>query len=313
MSDAAAQLAYDIQVNSSLHLVGIGTVFPSFFYTIHRARLFSVIMYLDHLITLDDEINFLWKHVGSPSTYWFFAVRYAGFAGNIPVTAFSFNTFPQKVVLVGTQLIVSVVMLLRVYALYGRSVRLLTLSIMVALPLVAVVLWSMQGQHSSPIDGFPGCHVSMTQSTAYHLAASWEALFLFDTFIFALIVGKTYVTWRRAGYSHLPIHILILRDGAIYFAAIALANLCNILTFYYLRETQLAGPVLAGSLSTFASCMSVTMMGRLMLNLHKQAKDGVLSELHLSLQSDVVFAEEMPSPVSAPPDVRNGVLEMQLR
>ncbi|KAJ6571424.1 hypothetical protein B0H19DRAFT_1129950 [Mycena capillaripes] len=163
MSDAAAQLAHEIRGHDCLHLLGV------------------VIMYFDALITLDREISFLWQRAGSASTYWFFAVRYTGFAGNIPVTVFSFYTLPLKwchayhlghqVVLIGTQLIVSTVMILRVYALYQRSVRLLLGLLALSLPLLAVVLWATQDQHSSPIEGFPGCHVSVTQSTSYRASS----------------------------------------------------------------------------------------------------------------------------------------------
>lgn len=48
------------------------------------------------------------------------------------------------------------------------------------------------------------------------LAAAWEALFLYDTMMFGLTVFKTYSTWCRTDLesSNLPIHRLILRDGA---------------------------------------------------------------------------------------------------
>ncbi|KAJ8453745.1 hypothetical protein ONZ45_g19585 [Pleurotus djamor] len=51
-------------------------------------------------------------------------------------------------------------------------------------------------------------------------------------------------------------------SGALYFAVMVLANLLNILTFY------LPSPLLRGSLATFASLTSVTMISRLLLNLH---------------------------------------------
>ncbi|KAJ7751503.1 hypothetical protein DFH07DRAFT_941624 [Mycena maculata] len=295
MTDATAQLVSELYVHDWLHLLGIS------------------LMYWDFLVTLDDEINFLWKRACSARAYWFFAVRYSGLAGNIPVTVFTFYTIPAKrcyvyhaghqVVLVGTQIIVSIVMLVRIHALYGRNIRLLVSLIIISLPLLAVIFWSVTGQQSAVVLGFRGCHTSMLQSSAYHLAAAWEALFIFDSLMFGLTIFKTYSTWRRTGSeaSNLPIHTLILRDGAVYFAAMALANLFNILTFY------LSGPILSGSLSTFASCVSVTMMARLMLNLHKTADAGSGLVTHLDvdgavsggLGSPVVFRdweENPPSP-----------------
>ncbi|KAF7350308.1 hypothetical protein MVEN_01335100 [Mycena venus] len=229
----------------------------------------------------DDEINFMWKRARSASAFWFFAVRYAGLVGNIPATVFTFYAIPiqwfdrPRCVLRYvaeddvSQLIVSIVMLVRIHALYGRNLRLLLILLAISLPPVGVIFWSVQaqGQDGDLVLGFPGCHTSVSQSGNYHLAATWEILFLFDSMIFGLTVFKTYSTWRRTGSeaSHLPIHTLVLRDGALYFAIIALVNLCNIVSFY------LAGPILSGTLSTFASCMSVTLMARLMLNLHRTA------------------------------------------
>ncbi|KAJ7484839.1 hypothetical protein B0H11DRAFT_1162530 [Mycena galericulata] len=59
-------------------------------------------------------------------------------------------------------------------------------------------------------------------------------------------------------------------------SATALANLVNIITFF------IGGSLVPGSLATFATCMSVTMISRLMLNLHKRTEYGIFSELHLS-------------------------------
>ncbi|KAH9171083.1 hypothetical protein EDB89DRAFT_1193700 [Lactarius sanguifluus] len=58
---------------------------------------------------------------------------------------------------------------------------------------------------------------------------------------------------------------VLLRDGALYFAVMALANLANIFTFYFSR------PALKGFLSTPASCVSVTLCSRLVLHLYEVA------------------------------------------
>ncbi|KAF7328613.1 hypothetical protein MSAN_02479100 [Mycena sanguinolenta] len=269
-----AELAADIRIHASLHLLGI------------------CLMYYDHLLTLDREIEYMWKRVTSSSALWFFAIRYAGFAGNIPVTIFTFYEPPLKwyvgrlLFLDHSTVIVSIVMVLRIHALYGRNIWVLAAVLATSLPLLVVVLWSTQGQRSDAIDNFPGCHASVSQSTFVYIAAAWEALFALDTILFLLVLCRTYATWRRTGYStKLPIQTLILCDGVLYFGAIAVANLCNILTFYF------AGPILAGSLSTFASCMSVTMMSRLMLNLHRQIKGDVLPLDSRPEESMVVFAQ----------------------
>ncbi|KIM74721.1 hypothetical protein PILCRDRAFT_695652 [Piloderma croceum F 1598] len=70
----------------------------------------------------------------------------------------------------------------------------------------------------------------------------------------------------------------------------ALANLANILTFY------LARPTLRGCLSLCASCISVTMMSRFMLNLHSAASAGIFSTLPTSDASNgMAFTPRVPN------------------
>ncbi|KAJ7121619.1 hypothetical protein C8R44DRAFT_786561 [Mycena epipterygia] len=186
-----------------------------------------------------------------------------------------------------TQLVVSVVMIIRIYALYGRSARVLWSLIGIASCLIAVTLWSLQqGQHGFPITILSGCHLGVVQSASYHLAASWECLFAFDTIIFTMTIYNAYMTRRRIGQlSSMPIYSLLIRDGAMYFAAVALANLANIITFL------INGPLIPGSLATFATCMSVVMMARLMLNLHERTDYGVLTDIRMSdVQEEIAMA-----------------------
>ncbi|KAK0437462.1 uncharacterized protein EV420DRAFT_1588018 [Desarmillaria tabescens] len=81
------------------------------------------------------------------------------------------------------------------------------------------------------------------------------------------------------------------------FRAMALATLSNVLTFYVcsisslitfgLMCEQLAGPFLRGGLSSFASSVSVTLMSRLVLNLHQTTDTGVMSDNNDSTPEDV--------------------------
>ncbi|PIL27660.1 hypothetical protein GSI_10812 [Ganoderma sinense ZZ0214-1] len=99
------------------------------------------------------------------------------------------------------------------------------------------------------------------------IAVAWESLFLFDCTIFSLTLFKTLRERRRNPVTsgRRDIVSLVMRDGALYFAVMASANLANTITFYVLE------PLLRGCLSTAASSISITMMSRLMLNLHASA------------------------------------------
>ncbi|KAJ7762885.1 hypothetical protein B0H14DRAFT_3510768 [Mycena olivaceomarginata] len=96
------------------------------------------------------------------------------------------------------------------------------------------------------------------------LAIAWECLFAFDSIIFGLTVYNAYLTRRAVGPDQaMPIHQLMVRDGAIYFDAMSFANHTNITTLF------INGRLLPGSLATFATCTSVAMVTHLLLDLYE--------------------------------------------
>ncbi|KAJ7637398.1 hypothetical protein DFH06DRAFT_1139012 [Mycena polygramma] len=326
MGDVSTQTAYEFadrhrRLHNCLHLLGIG------------------LMYFDHLITLatsaltapDDEISFLWKRAGSASAYWFFAVRYAGFAGNIPVTVFTFYTMPPKVVLVGAQLLVSstsppspAVARLTSPASCDVPARTRTVPADPADPYTARCSRASPPRCRTVVDAGPGLYPDRRLSRVPCPHYAVDCIPLSCSLGSPLRIRRTHFraparedlrgvgertfadpygdaqgrrTVFRVRFRKFGVRVPVLTVGMLR-SAIALVNLLNILTFY------LAGPILAGSLSTFASCMSVTLMARLMLNLHKKAGDGVLTDLHLSFadddheQSEIVFAQPRVSVAS---------------
>ncbi|KAI9508105.1 hypothetical protein F5148DRAFT_29670 [Russula earlei] len=101
------------------------------------------------------------------------------------------------------------------------------------------------------------------------MAVAWEASALFDAFIFALTLMRT-LKMRRS--HNLAISLtgkglvdVIVRDGALFFAVMALANFANIFTFYFSR------PFLKGLFSAPANCISSALCSRLVLNLYEVA------------------------------------------
>lgn len=236
-------------------------------------------VYFDHFITFDAEIEYLWKQPKTPSARLFFLNRYLAFFGNICVTVLVFTTISvtscrhynlvRQTLLIISQIIVCILLTMRIYAIYACSLRVLYCMVASAIILLGVSCWSLFGQKHVDSTPVSGCHIGLDRDTAIRIASAWEALFVYDTIIFSFTLFKTYK--ERRNHITPDILSLILRDGAIYFAVMAFANLSNILTFY------LAPPFLRGSLSSFASCISVTMMSRLMLNLHQTATAGIFS------------------------------------
>ncbi|KAJ7773876.1 hypothetical protein B0H16DRAFT_1880398 [Mycena metata] len=247
------------------------------------------ILYWDHAITLDAEVHFFWRSRRSTSGYWFYVNRYVGFFAGIPVAVLPFlplstenctrYTFLRQVALVVMQSIASIIMVIRVYALFGRSRRVLLFLVTLGLGVVVVGSYSLFGQKVNRRDDLKGCHFELSSHTAYRIAAGWEALFLLDSIIFGLTIYNAYINRKRTVSNDLrlntslSLHQVIIRDGALYFGMVALANLANISTYY------LPGLLLPGTFATFANAITVTMVSRLMLNLHSSANVGIMSEI----------------------------------
>lgn len=237
-----------------------------------------VIFFYDYAITFDDEYWRVWRTPTTGASLVFLLNRYFAFFTNIAITAGNFATFKttqscaryafyRQLCLIIIQVIVAVNQFLRIYALYSRSRRIAALIFSIGGILLALSIWAVIGQKSD-ISLSEGCHLASSRLSAIRIAVAWESLFIYDFLIFSLTFLKTYR--QRSMYSgpgRNDLIALIVRDGAIYFAVMACAQCANTMTFY------LCPPALRGVLSTFASNVSVTMMCRFMLNLHRTATE----------------------------------------
>lgn len=236
-----------------------------------------VILYYDHAITFDDEYWRVWRSPGTGASVLFLVNRYFAFLSNIAITIGNFFTFKttqscahyafyRQLSLIVAQVIVAAIQFLRTFALYGRDHRVTVLIFSVATVLLALSIWAVIGQKSTYTLA-QGCHAASSRISAIHIAVAWEALFIWDLLIFSLTFFKSVKNRGQYNRGRNDLVSLILRDGALYFGVMACAQCSNTLTFYF------SPPALRGCLSTFASNMSVSMMSRLMLNLHRSATD----------------------------------------
>ncbi|KAJ7328045.1 hypothetical protein DFH08DRAFT_967803 [Mycena albidolilacea] len=303
------------------HLFGVSCLVYDHAVTLGALTLIVLLQRILIIYFLEDrECSFVWTHTKTASAYWFFILRYGALMTNIPVIVFSFVTLPwPKVSLLDSDSFGLLIEgLLVMWSLHTRAqvpwyrdfthanafsrhdpADICTVWTQCACAVVfdrnsnmfhstyAVPQWStMTGQKGIPIIVFAGCHLSIVRSASYHLATSWVCLFAFDSIIFGLTIYNAYSTRRGVGSdARMPIHKLMVRDGAMYFAAMALANLANIITFLIggvlLQRSQFGLPV------SFCST-SVTMMSRLMLNLHERTEYGVLTALIFSGVEDEI-------------------------
>ncbi|KAI0070130.1 hypothetical protein K474DRAFT_912204 [Panus rudis PR-1116 ss-1] len=261
--------------------------YPPFDIYVHNycSLIGTSVLYYDYLCTFTAEVSYIWPKPTSGASLIFLLNRYFSILVDIVVIWANFANFKtpescgryaffRQIVLIIAQIIVCFICFLRTWALYGRSRRIMILILSVAAVLFVLACWSIIGQHSQN-SVYNGCHQAISEETAIHLAVAWEVLFVYDLMIFILTVYKTFHERTRGGTVAILNDIveLIFRDGAVYFAVMACVNAANTLTFYFLS------PSMKGMLSTFASSVSVTMMSRIMLNLHQSASIASLPPL----------------------------------
>ncbi|ESK82162.1 hypothetical protein Moror_14478 [Moniliophthora roreri MCA 2997] len=260
------------------------------------------LLYWDHILTLPIEIKYLWKRPRFISSYLFFIHRYFSAFANIVVifSLFSSRTFLESPsckpleqvregVLVVAQVIVLLIMTLRIYALYGCSKRLLRILLGVLVILLSAAAFATfydpGGEELEPVR----CHTQRDFQRSIQTAGAWEVLFVYDTLIFLLACYKAYQTRKEFEMfkARLPLTNIVIRDGALYFWAMSMANLANILTFYVsFTEMRIRiltfysdaypQPFMRGGLASMASSISVTLVSRLMLNLHEITDTGAM-------------------------------------
>ncbi|KAH8836158.1 hypothetical protein DL96DRAFT_1703090 [Flagelloscypha sp. PMI_526] len=222
------------------------------------------LLYWDHIVTLGDEIQCFWRRANRAGIWCFFINRYLSFFANIPLWIVTFFHMNQEILLVVTQIIVGILLGIRVWALYACSPKIKYYMISVSVILIGIAVWGVATSHAT-YDNLD-CSQSLSHDAAVHVATAWECLFIYDLNIIVLTLYRSRQATFQYGVRHkVPLVQLIVRDGSVYFCVMLFANLANILTFY------LASARIRGGLSTFASAVSVSMMSRLMINLHKNA------------------------------------------
>ncbi|KAG2040140.1 hypothetical protein BDR03DRAFT_173732 [Suillus americanus] len=257
----------------------------------------SILIY-DHMETITDEITFIWFRPKSLSAILFLTNRYFALLGNVyllfqyvlPVSDerfqfwfFSMCCFTQQshscrpyliyreLLLLFQHIFVGLILTLRTYALYCRSKRLLIWMVTVGLGLGGVTAATLGFRSSTLVPGY-NCFESYSQKITVSPGLGWTTLLIYELFIFVLTVHKIYKTRGVSlAISRTNLLDIMFQDGAMYFAVMSLVNLPNILTSF-------CGPnTVRGGLAPFTSCMSVTLVSRLMLNLHKSVNAGILT------------------------------------
>ncbi|KAG2014261.1 hypothetical protein CC2G_011096 [Coprinopsis cinerea AmutBmut pab1-1] len=150
------------------------------------------------------------------------------------------------------------VMILRVYALYARSKRVLVF--LMTLWTAQIVLSAIGLSTGFAIPLPPGLVGCIYTGTHHLFPCLWVTPLVTDSVIFFMTIwrGRRYLT----SFSGSPTNHVFVRDGAIYFLVIFLSNLANTLIFFVTTRGDLK-PIAA----SFNQLLTSTMISRLVLNL----------------------------------------------
>ncbi|KAJ6560095.1 hypothetical protein B0H19DRAFT_1146477 [Mycena capillaripes] len=202
----------------------------------------------DYVVTLEDEIRYIWPQRRSFSKFMFFWIRYYSIAlllfDVIQIHVFARPGITSKNLCVAMDTIirvvgavslwsVEIVMQLRVYALYDCSKRIAAVNLVFFLASIAGFMWILIFNHSRrstviasvidlPLPGCPSVHSGIEW-------AQWIPPSIFEGMLFALALFKTCEsTWRSLRKdTKMPLHSLLLRDSVSYFFGIACLLLFN--------------------------------------------------------------------------------------
>ncbi|KAH9169212.1 hypothetical protein EDB89DRAFT_1494129 [Lactarius sanguifluus] len=259
------------------------------------------ILYYDYLLTLPLEIQYLWH----PNKLGWFTVacllnRYLPIFGHIPLAVSYMTRSDDLPVCEGlhvyheifgifVQSLAGLLCLIRVYALYGRSLRVLGILLSVGIGSILVGCWAMIGSRRAKVEtiqvisSVTGCNQYMPIEGGRYAALAWLGMLVFDSTIFSLTLYKAIRMGR--GIRLLDV---IVRDGTMYYSALFIMNLTNILMLL------LAPPLLKNSTTSITNVLSITLVSRLMLNLRAQST--IQPGLPTSIESERRFQAALPTP-----------------
>ncbi|KAJ7478418.1 hypothetical protein FB451DRAFT_1396198 [Mycena latifolia] len=235
-----------------------------------------VVLVYDYLLTLDMEVKYMWSPGNKGGSAWFLFIRYFAIGANVAMPFMNFGDFPVERLKIALQLLVVIqeltvgcTLIRRVYAMYGFSKRILCLLVAAALIAVGLAVWSVAAAGPTPVlmVQLPGCQTLHSHTQSIRMAAAWVAELACETLVLGLTLFRAWDQTRSGIPLTSSLWTIMIRDGAMYFTIICLANLANILMFYF-------GDInTAGSVSWFTVMISVVMISRLMLHLRAVATD----------------------------------------
>ncbi|EIN08642.1 hypothetical protein PUNSTDRAFT_135020 [Punctularia strigosozonata HHB-11173 SS5] len=270
----------------------------------NEPAMLALMMY-DYLLTLADEVELVWKRPFTGITLLFLINRYfapmemivltVAFQSNWPMELYArfcvndsrvtreqdMQQLPEYANVrnlfcrTSQQVLIEeypVIMIIRVYALFGKSRPVLVGLILVFLAQVAVQARVLVTGVALKVPILAGCIlVGRTQL----FTGLWIAPLVTDGCIFFLTLWRSRIYFNRA--ARMPMLQLFLRDGVAYFFVIFGSNLLNVIMFLAVSAEPLR-PFFAPE----AQAITSIMVSRIVLNIRSFSQDAVIPLASLS-------------------------------
>ncbi|KAH9953088.1 hypothetical protein BC827DRAFT_194561 [Russula dissimulans] len=182
--------------------------------------------------------------------------------------------------------------LIRVYALYGRSLLILGFLAFIGLMSVVTAVGAfLAGHHAGGnailvSSGLVGCSNFVPLAEGRFGAIAWITVSVFDSVIFSLTLYKAFKIGRGVRLLN-----VIVRDGAMYFLVLLIMNLSNIFTLLY-SPVRDAVMYCAATTATLTNVFSAILASRLVFNLREQ--NSTLVHLPPTIETERRFQAALP-------------------
>ncbi|TBU48529.1 hypothetical protein BD309DRAFT_884159 [Dichomitus squalens] len=278
---------------------------------------YTVLLY-DHFLTLGDEVKYIWmKRKRSPLVWLFFLNRYLtplAFIGNL--YAYFSNTldydkckhfvrYEGATTVIGIN-IASLMMLLRVYAMYEKRKAIVAFVALVLALELGTNAWLLTNgiavHHTPHIKGYQACTMIFDTSKVKGVAASasaWTPL-VFDTLVLGLTMYRTYSGIRKPTVGRTM--WILLKEGVMYYSVIFCVTLVLTLMIVF------APPGIQNLCAQMEYLLTVAMMSRITLHLKRAAhkQDSLGSTYDLSSSSMMISSGRPGSPIAFAPRLPTG-------
>ncbi|KDQ56085.1 hypothetical protein JAAARDRAFT_320184 [Jaapia argillacea MUCL 33604] len=232
----------------------------------------------DHLISFDQEVEFIWKHPGISAKIFFVLTRYGGNCIVITICILLFTEVTSVSVSHSRVLlqvwataipawIVQVIMQSRLYAMYNRSKRVLVFTgTCFVIEIIGSLAFGLyQDLQVIPVrvfDTWTGCIV--TKMPEYRVGM-WLAIMAYEGILFLLALYKTLLHLFRMNHpwTRNSVADVLLRDNLLYFFVI-FSNYCLTVVAWF--ALPLVWVEILGSFNITVTC---TLGCRLILNIRE--------------------------------------------